>query len=64
MMNARREALLDRLIRVYGFEHEAVIEFAEICEEWADDEAHDNILEMLVESHEEYPLGIDEDDED
>ena len=28
-----REKLLDRMIRIYGFEHDAVIEFAELIEQ-------------------------------
>ena len=62
MMNAKREALLDRIIKIYGFEHEVTLDFARLCEEWVDDIAHDRILEMLVESHEEFPQI--EDDED
>ena len=61
-MNAKREALLDRIIKIYGFEHEVTLDFARLCEEWVDDIAHDRILEMLVESHEEFPQI--EDDED
>ncbi len=63
MMNAKREALLDRIIRIYGFEHEVTLDFARLCEEWVDDIAHDRILEMLVESHEEFPQYGEEEDE-
>ena len=63
MMNVKREALLNRIIRIYGFEHEVTLDFARLCEEWVDDIAHDRILEMLVESHEEFPQIEDDEDE-
>ena len=62
MMTEYRNNLLTRIIKIYGFEHEATLEFAAICEEWTNDEAHDKILEMLVESHEEEPM-LDEDED-
>lgn len=62
-MNVKREALLNRIIRIYGFEHEVTLDFARLCEEWVDDIAHDRILEMLVESHEEFPQIEDDEDE-
>lgn len=63
MINVKREALLNRIIRIYGFEHEVTLDFARLCEEWVDDIAHDRILEMLVESHEEFPQIEDDEDE-
>ena len=48
-----REQLLDRMIRIYGFEHEIVIEFARMCEEWLPTENNDKALETLVKCHEE-----------
>lgn len=57
-----RNNLLTRIIHIYGFEHEVTIDFTRLCEEWQNDIAHDRILEMLVESHEEFPQI--EDDED
>ena len=59
-----REQLLDRMIRIYGFEHEIVIEFARMCEEWLPTENNDKALETLVKRHEENPVGFDDDDED
>lgn len=50
-----RENLIDRMIRIYGFEHPIVIQFAELCERMAHTEANDKALMMLVESHEENP---------
>ena len=57
-----RERLLDRMIRIYGFEHEIVIEFARMCEEWLPTENNDKALEILVKCHEENPVGFDEKD--
>ena len=59
-----REQLLDRMIRIYGFEHEIVIEFARMCEEWLPTENNDKALETLVKCHEENPVGFDNDGED
>lgn len=51
-----RENLIDRMIRIYGFEHPLVIQFAELCERMADTECNNNALALLVEAHEEYPV--------
>lgn len=60
-MNPMRENLIDRMIRIYGFEHPAVIRFAKLCERWEDTEINDTILRLAVESHEKYPkLDTDE----
>ena len=48
-----REELLDRMIRIYGFEHEAVIAFAELVKS---DIFTDEMLEVIVKAHEEYPV--------
>ena len=58
-----REQLLDRMIRIYGFEHEIVIEFARMCEEWLPTENNDKALETLVKCHEENPIGFDDDED-
>ena len=55
-----REKLLDRMIRIYGFEHEVVIEFARMCES---DNFTDIDLEVIVEAHEANPIGFDEDED-
>lgn len=57
-----REQLLDRMIKIYGFEHEVVIEFARMCEEWLPTENNNNALETLVKCHEENPVGFDDED--
>lgn len=50
-----RENLIDRMIRIYGFEHPIVIQFVELCERMEDTEANNNALMTLVETHEEDP---------
>lgn len=51
-METKREELLTRMIRIYGFEHEEVLNFAELMESNISDES----LEVLVECHEMYPI--------
>lgn len=55
-----RDEMLTRMIRLYGFEHEAVIQFAALM---ARPQISDETLETVVKCHEEYPL-TDEDEED
>lgn len=55
-----REELLTRMIQIYGFEHEVVIEFAGLME---NDSFSDEMLEAIVKAHEENPQ-IEEDEED
>lgn len=60
-MNPMRENLLDRMIKIYGFEHPIVITFAKQCERWEDTAIYDTILRLAVEAHEKYPnLDTDE----
>ena len=60
-MNPMRENLLDRMIKIYGFEHPIVIRFAKQCERWEDTAIYDTILRLAVEAHEKYPaLDTDE----
>lgn len=59
-MNALREELVTRMIRIYGFEHEEVIVFADVAEKLSEDESNDRFLQKLVEFHEKYPF-TDED---
>jgi len=54
-----REQLLDRMIRLYGFEHEAVIAFAELVE---NDTFTDEMLNAIVEAHEAHPVEEDEEE--
>jgi hypothetical protein len=55
-MSKFRESLVDRMIRIYGFENPIVIDFCAICENWKDDEYHNKSLAVLVKSHEEMPV--------
>jgi len=52
-MNAYRENLVDRMIKIYGFENPIVIEFCKLCErsDWKDRE-----LALLVLAHEADPV--------
>lgn len=54
-----KEKLLDRMIALYGYEHEAVIQFAELIERGAGIQ----MLRTVVETHEARPLyTLDEED--
>ena len=59
-----REKLIDRLVHIYGFEKPIVIWFCRLCEEWEDTEDKNNLLEMIVKAHEEYPQLDDKDKEE
>lgn len=50
--NEYRESLLDRMIKIYGFEHKAVIEFAEMCLQHKHSTIWDGVLASTVEDHE------------
>lgn len=52
-----REELLTRMIRLYGFEHEAVIEFARLMENEA---ITDHDLEVIVICNEASPIFEEE----
>ena len=55
-MNTMRKNLIDRMVRIYGFEHPVVIQFTELCERWKDTKDNDKVLRIIVESHEEFPV--------
>ena len=55
-----RENLIDRMIRLYGFENPMVIEFCRMCEDWENNQWNDKVLRILVEAHEANPV-FDED---
>ena len=50
-----REQLIDRMIKIYGFEHEIVVAFYDVCKAFPNTEAYDRTLRVIVECHEEYP---------
>jgi hypothetical protein len=54
-MTEFREKLLDRMIRLYGFENPMVIEFAKMCETYPQGANWDKGLKTLVECHEAMP---------
>lgn len=58
-MTTYREQLVDRMIRIYGFEHDCVLTFINMCEKYENSFWYDRVLEILVESHEEDPLMED-----
>ena len=51
-MNKLREHLIDRMIRLYGFENPIVVDFCRLCESTI---ITDKDLEVVVKSHEEHP---------
>lgn len=54
-MSEYRKQLVDRMIRIYGYENEIVIKFCEVCERNPDDAEWDRVCELLVSSHEKSP---------
>lgn len=58
-MTDYRNYLLGRMVHLYGFEDEKVIAFSNLCEKYADSDEWDNVLRVIVESHENFPV-IDE----
>lgn len=54
-MSKTRENLIDRMIKIYGFENELVLDFTLLCEKWEDSKWNDKVLTILVESHEANP---------
>ena len=60
-MSNFRSTLLDRMIRIYGYEHPIVIEFCRICENYPSGAYWDKSLAVLVQSHERYPI-LDEEE--
>lgn len=55
-----REELMNRMIRLYGFESPITIDFCWMCEEWPNTEANDHALATLVKCHEEAPQYFEE----
>lgn len=55
-----RESLIERIVRIYGLEHEMTIALCELCERYPQTEAYDRALEVLVQCHEEFPVGMNE----
>ena len=55
-----KEKLIDRMVRIYGFENPIVIEFCRMCERG---EIIEDLLELIVEAHEKCPQ-LDDEEED
>ena len=55
-----KEKLIDRMVRIYGFENPIVIEFCRMCERG---EIIEELLELIVELHERCPQ-LDDEEED
>lgn len=60
-----RNDLLTRMIRIYGFEHPLVVQFAESCNAYTFPDLApmwDKCLETIVKCHEEHPYNPDEEE--
>lgn len=55
-MTKFRESLIDRMIRIYGYEHKIVLDFCRLCEAWENNDWNNKSLAILVESHEAEPV--------
>ena len=55
-----REELMNRMIRLYGFENPITIDFCQLCEKWPNTEAYDSALAVLAKCHEEAPQCFEE----
>jgi hypothetical protein len=55
-MTKFRESLIDRMIRIYGYEHKIVLDFCRLCEAWENNDWNNKRLAILVESHEAEPV--------
>ena len=59
-MTETKEALCDRMIRIYGFENPLVVSFCSLCEE---NHLNEKTLEELVKAHEKFPMVFQKEDE-
>lgn len=59
-MTKVRADLLNRMIKLYGFENSIVIQFGKLCEQYDVNEWNDTALRVLVEAHEAHPQLFDE----
>ena len=59
-MTNYRKNLVDRMIRLYGFENEIVILFATMAEKYTDSKEWDNAMRIIVEAHEASPVTDEE----
>ena len=61
-MNELRENLIDRMIKIYGFENPIVIRFCDLCENYGEGDWNDKILTLLVEAHETKPYNPEDEE--
>ena len=61
-MTAYREELLDRVIRIYGFEHPTTIAFAEACEASPKSAFDDLVLSTYVDMYERLEREAEEEE--
>ena len=54
-MTNYRKNLVDRMIRLYGFENEITVMFANMAEKYVDSPEWDGAMEIIVEAHESLP---------
>lgn len=59
-MNAMRKALIDRMIKLYSPDSVLVTQFINLCERMPNNLDNDKTLITLIESHEQYPVTIEE----
>lgn len=52
--------LLDRMAAIYGFEHRITITFAEMLDQWEENEWNNTILKIVVKAHEACPCFDEE----
>ena len=55
-MTDYRKSLVDRMIRLYGFENPITVLFADMAEKYVDSPEWDRAMLMLVVAHEENPV--------
>lgn len=59
-LSEKRQAMLDKMIKIYGFEHEVTVAFAGMLENWDDTKECDKALEMILITHKEHSVMLDE----
>ena len=55
-----REELMNRMIKLYGFENPITIDFCRLCKELPNTKAYDSALATLVKCHEGTPQCFEE----
>lgn len=63
-MTTARENLVNRIIKIYGYEGKETLEIANMCEVLENKPEIDRIIEKKVEEYENKPLDTEEEAED